>query len=402
MVTGAFQLARIPPVRFGAGRLAQLPETAAALGRRALLVTGASSLRASGRLEAAIASLEAAGISVRHVAIEGEPSTAFIDSARDSLRDAGLDLVIGIGGGSVIDGAKALSAMLPHRNSVLEHLEDVGSNRPHSGVKLPFVAVPTTSGTGGEMTKNAVLSRVGRDGYKKSLRHDSLIPDAVIVDPELMLSCPRGVTAACGMDALTQLLEPFLSPASSPAVDSLVVGALERVRDCLLPACGGGAGDVEVRAGMAYASMISGIALANAGLGIVHGLASPVGGFFPVPHGVVCGTLVAEATAANLAALRAEERAGGAPLGRARRALARYAEAGRILAPRSGRGSEAADGDALVERLREWIEALQLPRLGAFGIAEGDLDRIAGAAHNRNNPVQLNRQQILAVLAARL
>lgn len=401
MVTGAFQLARIPPVHFGPGKLAGLPRLAAGFGRRALLVTGAASLRSSGRLAALRGALEDAGLAVIPLAVEAEPTAAFVDATRDALRGEGLDLVIGIGGGSVIDAAKALSAMLPHRNSVLDHLEDVGRNVPHSGVKLPYLAAPTTSGTGGEMTKNAVLGATGPAGFKKSLRHENLIPDAVVVDPELMLSCPRAVTAACGMDAFTQLLEPYLSPASSPAVDALVLSALERVRDCLLPACGGGAGDVEVRSGMAYASLVSGIALANAGLGIVHGLASPIGGLFPAPHGAICGTLVASATAANLRALRAQAARGGAEAGAAGRGLSRYAALGRLFGGRADR-DDAWNGDHLAERLREWTEALPLPRLGAYGMTEADLDRVAEQAANRNNPVRLSRDEIRALVAERL
>lgn len=407
MTAASFALARIPPVRFGAGSLADLPKAAGTFGKRALLVTGAGSLEASGHLERVRGLLAEAGMAVRETSIRGEPSTRSIDAACAELRGGGFQVVIGIGGGSVIDGAKALSAMLPHGNSVLDHLEDVGTGAPHSGVKVPFVAVPTTSGTGGEMTKNAVISQVGPEGYKKSLRHENLIPDAVIVDPELMLTCPRAVTAACGMDALTQLLEPFLSPACGPFLDSLIAGALERARDCLLPACGEGAGDVAMRAGMAYAALVSGIALANAGLGIVHGLASPLGGFFPIPHGVVCGTLVAAATRANLRALGAAAARAGAGGGGAaeaagaERGLARYAAAGRLLGGRADR-DDAWNRDFLGDILERWTAELDLPRLGEFGVRESDLDRVAAGAGNRNNPVKLTREEILALLAERL
>jgi alcohol dehydrogenase len=388
MVTSSFAFARIPPIHFGPGKLAELPKTVSAFGNRALLVTGAASLKASGHLEKVQAALRKAGVDFQSVVIDAEPSTRFIDETCAKLRGQGLQVVIGIGGGSVIDGAKALSAMLPHANSVLDHLEDVGRNVPHSGVKLPYVAVPTTSGTGGEMTKNAVMSMVGPQGYKKSLRHDNLIPDAVIVDPELMVGCPPAITAACGMDAFTQLLEPYLSPASSPLTDALALSALEKIRDNLVPACTYGAGDLNVRAGMAYASMLSGVALANAGLGIVHGLASPIGGFFPIPHGVVCGTLVASATESNIAALR---RVGGAT------ALSKYARIGILFGGREEKG-EAYNCDALVDRLKEWTEALELPRLGSFGVKDADLPRIAQKTSNRNNPVKLTRDDICELL----
>jgi alcohol dehydrogenase len=415
----SFSFSGMPPVHFGAGKLSGLPRIARAFGCEALLVTGKASLESGGHLERVLDGLKAAGFGVRRIIIAAEPSTEFIDRTCADLRAGGapIDVVIGIGGGSVIDGAKAISAMLPHRNSVFDHLEDVGSNLPHSGVKVPYVAVPTTSGTGGEMTKNAVLSMVGPGGYKKSLRHDNLIPDAVIVDPELMLTCPPHVTAACGMDAFTQLLEPYLSPLASPLSDALAWSGLEKAREHLVPAATDRGGDLEVRAGMAYASLLSGAALANAGLGLVHGLASPIGGFFEIPHGVVCGTVVAEATAANLAALRGEAGASaagrsatsGAPSaagssavpGDPRVALAKYAKVGILFGGDASKG-EAWNCDFLVERLHALTEALRLPRLSEYGISERDLDRIVAKASNRQNPVKLSPEAIRGVLARRL
>jgi alcohol dehydrogenase len=393
MVAAPFTFARMPTTHFGPGKLAALPAIAAGFGKHALLITGASSLKAGGHEGRVHQGLADAGIRFETLVIDSEPSTDFIDGTCARLRGRGFDVVIGIGGGSVIDGAKTISAMLPHGNSVLDHLEDVGRNVPHSGVKIPYVAVPTTSGTGGEMTKNAVISMVGPQGYKKSLRHDNLIPDAVIVDPELMITCPPKITAACGMDAFTQLLEPYLSPNASPLTDALALSGLEKIRDNLIPACTHGGGDLDVRGGMAYASMLSGVALANAGLGIVHGLASPIGGFFPIPHGVVCGTLVAEATGANIAALR---KRGGNPAG-----LPKYAKVGALFGG-DGAKSEAWNCDFLVDKLREWTAALDLPRLGAYGIAAGDFDRIADKTSNRHNPVKLERDEIRALLARRL
>ncbi len=389
----AFDFARIPTVHFGAGKLAELPKIAAGFGSNALLVIGAGSLETSGSLARIQDGLQMAGIRIESLSIESEPSTQFIDAACVRLRQHGLQMVIGIGGGSVIDGAKALSAMLPHSNSVLDHLEDVGRNVPHSGVKLPYIAVPTTSGTGGEMTKNAVLSSVGTHGYKKSLRHENLIPNSVIIDPELMLSCPAHITAACGMDAFTQLLEPYLSPLASPLTDALALSGLEKIRDCLIPSCTDRSGDVTVRAGMAYASMVSGIVLANAGLGIVHGLASPIGGFFPVPHGVVCGTLVGSATQTNLKALR--ERGDGAW------ALAKYAKVGIVLGGGEGK-SQTYLGEFLVDTLNGWTETLKLPRLGAYGIGILDRDRIADSTSNRHNPVSLTKSEICEIISRRL
>lgn len=405
MVKDGFTFARIPSLHFGAGKLSELTKVAGAFGSEALLVTGGSSLKASGHLDKIHASLRGAGIRFHSLIIDAEPSTSFIDGTCARLRSLGLQVVIGIGGGSVIDGAKAISAMLPHGNSVLDHLEDVGRNVPHTGVKLPYVAVPTTSGTGGEMTKNAVISMVGPDGYKKSLRHENLIPDAVIVDPELMVTCPPHITAACGMDAFTQLLEPYLSPIASPLTDALALSGLEKIRDCLIPACTDRGGEIPVRAGMAYASMLSGVVLANAGLGIVHGLASPIGGFFPMPHGVVCGTLVASATESNIAALRNRgnqgDRAGQDASGAVAIALAKYAKVGVLFGGDEAKG-QAYNCDFLVAKLRAWTDILKLPRLGAYGITAADFGRIADKTSNRHNPVKLDRREIGELLARRL
>ena len=393
MTIPAFSFARIPQLYFGPGRLAELPRIASGFGREALLITGAASLRAGGRLDNVLAGLAQAGMNVHSLVIDAEPSTRSIDDTCAALRGRGFQVVIGIGGGSVIDGAKAISAMLPHANSVHDHLEDVGRNVPHSGVKVPYVAVPTTSGTGGEMTKNAVLSMVGPEGYKKSLRHDNLIPDAVIVDPELMLTCPPAITAACGMDAFTQLLEPYLSPIASPLTDALAWSGLEHARENLVPACTGRGGDIGVRAGLAYASMLSGVALANAGLGVVHGLASPIGGYFPIPHGVVCGTLVASATEENIAELR---RTGDNP-----GALVKYARVGTLFGGSADKG-EAWNCDALVAGLKEWTGSLGLPRLGEYGITAGDIDRIVAKTSNRHNPVKLGPDALGRLISRRL
>lgn len=408
----SFNFARMPKVHFGAGKISELAPAVLEFGKHALLVTGAKSLQTSGYLQKIQRALEQSGIRWKLLVIDSEPSTDFIDSTCAKLRTLNLEVVIGIGGGSVIDGAKTISAMLPHTNSVHDHLEDVGRKVPHSGIKLPYIAVPTTSGTGGEMTKNAVISMIGENGYKKSLRHDNLIPDAVIVDPELMLLCPSHITAACGMDAFTQLLEAYLSPIASPLTDALALSGIEKIIQNLIPACTNKSGDLEVRSNLAYASMLSGVVLANAGLGIVHGLASPIGGYFPVPHGVVCGTLIASATKANLAALRKEfELLVHADSTKAKRdacliALQKYAKVGTLFANTTNEEMESASitimGDFLVSELNKWTVTLKLPRLGEYGITSQDFDRIVEKTSNRNNPITLEKEQLKAILAQRL
>ena len=394
MMIRPFDYARIPSLYFGAGKLGLLPKLVGKFNARTvLLVIGGRSLEQSGRLQAIQRNMDAVAIKHHRIVCEGEPTAALIDRICETYRPRQIDVVVGIGGGSVVDAGKAVSAMLPHDNSIFDHLEGVGRGIPHSGIKKPYIAMPTTSGTGSEMTKNAVISEVGPSGYKKSIRHDNLVPDAVVVDGELLVSCPRDVTAACGMDALTQLLEPFLAPTASALTEALVWSGLEAIRDNLLPACGAGAADLGVRQGMAYASLLSGIALANDGLGIVHGLAGPIGGFFEIPHGVACGTLVGAAARANLRALR--DRDPESP------ALDKMARVGRLFSGAAEEGREAGC-DALVATLDAWTERLELPRLSRYGIEERHLDKILDAAANRNNPVELSREEIRGILLERL
>ncbi len=389
-----FFFAKVPPIYFGAGKLQKLPSLAQELGGKIiLLVTGSKSLKTTGKLAIVQSLLEKAGLEHHQIACGSEPTTSYIDRICDRFREHQINLVVGIGGGSAIDAGKAISAMLPHNNSILDHLEGVGKGIPHSGIKVPFIAIPTSSGTGGEVTKNAVISEVGPDGYKKSLRHNNLIPDAVIVDSELLLSCPRAVTAACGMDAFTQLLEPYLSPIASPMTDALAWSGIEAVVANLLASCGAGAQDLRVREGMAYGSLISGIALANAGLGIVHGLASPIGGFFPIPHGVVCGTLMAASIKANWAALREREPQNPA--------IAKMAKLGELLCDELGH-TQAYYCEALVEILENWTNQLKIPLLSEYGIQSKDFERIISKTRNRNNPIELTPHEIRNLLESRL
>jgi alcohol dehydrogenase class IV len=293
----------------------------------------------------------------------------------------------------VVDAGKAISAMLPCAGSVRSYLEVVG-DREHPGEKLPFIAVPTTAGTGSEATKNAVLSSVGLDGFKASLRHDNFVPDLAVIDPELSLSCPADVSAACGMDAFCQLLESFVSTKASPLTDSLAIAGLRQAAGSLLAVCTTGAGDLGARASMAQASFLSGITLANAGLGVVHGFAAPIGGFFPIPHGVVCGSLLAPAVSITIAKLRVGERE-NAP------ALEKFAAIGALVA--GGAAGDVAGGcDALIDWLYRLAERLAIPRLSDYGVHASDCDRIIERAGSKNNPVPLNREEMRRILLERI
>ncbi|MCW5695620.1 MAG: iron-containing alcohol dehydrogenase [Bauldia sp.] len=391
-----FSLSRLPRIILGAGTVRQLPETARAFGTKALLVTGTRSLRMSAHWAPLTAGLREASIAWEELAVSGEPSPQLVDGAVWALHDRAIEVVIGIGGGSVLDAAKAIAGLLRPGNSVMDHLEGVGPELPYRGPAVPFIAVPTTAGTGSEATKNAVLSVHGADGFKKSFRDDRLVAEYAIVDPDLLAGCPPELIAADGMDALTQLLESLVSTRASPFTDALALSGLAAVRDSLAPWFEGRGDVAAAQSGMAYAALLSGITLAQAGLGAVHGLAAPMGAFFDIPHGVVCGTLVADTTRANIAALTAR-----VPQSMA---LAKYATAGRVLAD-DDRLGDAAARDALVATLDTLTARLALPRLAAYGIGEDDIDRIvaaSGGSSMKTNPIVLTAPELATILRARI
>jgi len=396
MVVDAFELARLPSVSFGEGALQRVPEIAASIGARMLLLTGAESFRASRHWPVFSSALEQHGLTWDTCVVDGEPSPERIDEIVAKFHGSGVEVVVGIGGGSVVDAAKAVAGLLIPGNSVRDHLEGVGKGEPYLGPVVPWVAVPTTAGTGSEATKNAVLSVPGKGGFKRSFRDEALVARHAVIDPLLLESCPPELVAADGMDALTQLIESFVSVRSNPFTDALTTSALVAARHGLLPWYEDRDDVQAARERMAYASWISGVALAQTGLGAVHGLASPLGAFFPVPHGVVCGTLVAAATQINVAAMR--DRQPDNP------ALGRYARMHAVLA-----GSDRVDTEEgpeeLVELLRDWTHRLELPRLGAFGVRGSDVDRVVEASRGssmRTNPVELTDEEIAAILRERL
>ena len=387
-----FSIARLPRIEFGSGALEKLPEISAGYGSRLLLVTGQRSFAESEPGTRLFAQLHQRGMAWEQVRVSGEPSPEFVDATVAALRGTPFDAVVGIGGGSALDAAKAIAGLLRPGNSVMDHLEGVGPELPYHGPSTPFIAVPTTAGTGSEATKNAVLTAPG--GFKKSFRDDRLVAEWAIVDPDLLATCPPALIAADGLDAFTQILESFVSTRANPLTDALARSGIMAARDAL-PALHRQQ-SAAARAPMAYASLMSGICLAQTGLGAVHGLASPLGAFFPIPHGVVCGTLVAAATASNIAAL--EARAPDHP------ALPKYGEIGRRFAMQKGLSGPDARA-FLVDSLRRWEVQLALPRLAAYGIGESDLPRIVAASRGgsmKTNPIVLTDAELTDILACRL
>lgn len=387
-----FFIASLPRIEFGSGSLQKLPEVATGYGKRLLFVTGARSFLASARATRLFDALRQRGCSWETVQIAMEPAPTLVDATVAALRGEAIDAVIGIGGGSALDAAKAIAALLKPGNSVMDHLEGVGPGLPYAGPATPFIAVPTTAGTGAEATKNAVLSLPGQ--FKRSFRDDKLMAQWAIVDPDLLASCPPQLIAAEGMDAFTQLLESFVSTRSNPMTDALARSGIMAVKDALLSLHA--EQSAAAREKMAYASLMSGICLAQTGLGSVHGLAAPLGAFFPIPHGVACGTLVATATAVNIEAMHAREP--GNP------ALAKYAEIGRRFARQKGLSGEDAR-NVLICTLQQWEGTLALPCLSLCNVASADFARIIANSRGgsmKTNPIVLTDDEIARILARRL
>jgi len=385
-----FSLASMPQLHFGAGMISVLPTAAKNFGGRVLLITGAHSFISSEHGQNLLEEFRASNILVEQFSIAKEPSPDMIDAAVKEFSDEQPDCVIAVGGGSALDGGKAISAMLPLGRPVKDYLEGVGKVPAHPGVKVPFIAVPTTSGTGSEATKNAVISEIGEAGYKRSLRHNNFVPDLAIVDPVLTLSCPSATTAASGMDAFTQLLESYVSTASNPMTDALAVEGLKCVAGALANVYRDGA-NLEARTDMALASYLSGITLANAGLGLVHGFASPIGGYFEIPHGVICSTLMGPVNRITVRKLRVRK---NHP-----EALKKYATVGKIFS-QEGRRPDDYYIDSLLSTIESWSKEMNIPSLSRYGIKRDHFNKIVEGTGNKNNPIALEHDEMVEVLEA--
>ena len=296
---GRWQFATAGQILFGRGAAADAAAIVAGFGSRVLVVTGATPGRAAWLIDG----LAARGCDCATLQVGGEPDLTLVREGAEAARRERIEVVVGIGGGSALDTAKAVAALATNDGDPLDYLEVVGRGQPLGAAPLPCVAIPTTAGTGSEVTRNAVLAVPDRR-VKVSLRDPRMLPRAAIVDPELTYELPPDLTAHTGLDALTQLIEPFLSVRATPLVDALCRDGIGRAARSLRAACANGR-DAAAREDMALASLFGGLALANAGLGAVHGLAGPIGGMFPAPHGAVCAALLPHVMAANLSALRA-------------------------------------------------------------------------------------------------
>ena len=378
----SFEFAAPARILFGEGKLREVGPLAAALGSRALVVSGSS-----GRTGPLVRLLHASGIATAELRVSGEPTTTLVEQGVAHARGERCDLVVALGGGSAIDAGKAIAALLTNRGALRDYLEVVGSGRPLTERSAPLVAIPTTAGTGAEVTRNAVLM-VEEERVKVSLRSPLMLPAVALVDPELTYTLPPAVTASTGLDALAQCVEPFVTPHANPLTDAVAREGMRRAAGALRRAFRNG-GDVDARRDMAVASLCGGLALANAKLGAVHGFAAPLGGMFPVPHGIACARLLPPVVEVNVRALRA--RAPASP------ALERYDEVARILT--GDPNARAPDG---VAWLRELGDELNVPALSAYGVAAADIpqvvDKARRASSMQGNPIALTDEELAEVL----
>ena len=387
----SFQFSSLPKIIFGTGKRNELAAEVSSRGRKVLLLTGSSSIHNSGHGEEIISGLKSANLELEHEVIAHEPSPSLIDQIVNKYRHADVQVVAAVGGGSVMDAGKAVSAMIPVEGSIRDYLEGIGE-RKHPGLKIPFIAIPTTSGTGSEMTKNAVISEVGEEGFKKSLRHDNFIPELAIIDPEMMLSCPARLTATSGMDAFSQLLESYLSTKANTMTDALALQGLKQIKRYLLRAYLEGEQNLEARSGMALAAMFSGITLAHAGLGLVHGFASPLGGFYYVPHGVVCGSLMAPVFAVTIDNLLENPD---------HPAIKKLLIVSKVFADFKYK-TELEYLQGFKEKLIHITNLLEVPLLSEYGLKEEGIQKVVNCTSHKYHPVRLTNEQMVEVLRDRI
>jgi len=386
-----FQFARLPKIYFGIGKIADLPGIIKVYGKKIVLVTGKNSFIQSQHAEKLFYDFEKADIGYYLINIPGEPSSEIIDGAVKRLNGEDIKVVVGIGGGSVLDAGKAISAMIYKKESVKDFLETVG-NKEHPGTKIPFIALPATSGTGSEATKNAVISQIGKNGFKKSLRHDNFVPDVAIIDPELTLQCPQEITAASGMDCFTQLTESYLSDKSNEYTDALAIEGIKAIKASLIRSYIHGE-DIEARTDMSFAALTSGICLANAGLGVVHGFAASLGGMYNIPHGVICGTLLAISNEINVRELK---RKSNNPV-----ALKKYALLGELFLDEKGKPDDYYI-DGFIRYLHKLTHDFHVPGLKKYGLEEKNIELICSKTEIKNNPVKLAPEDLIEIISNRL
>ncbi len=387
-----FEFFCVPRIVFGCGTFQRIAELTAPMGNNAMLVTNAGQPGDDGVIDRVSRTLSTAGIGTTVYRQTGEPTVSDVDQAVTLARRSGCDVVIGLGGGSAIDAAKAVAGLLTNGGAPLDYMEVIGQGLPLTKPAAPWIAMPTTAGTGAEVTKNAVLGSPAQH-FKASLRSEHLLARIALIDPELAVPVRPEITARSGLDALCQLIESYTSNRAQPISDALAVKGIRLAAAALQRAFADGS-DLDARQDMAMAAMLSGITLANVGLGAVHGFAAPMGANLPIPHGTVCAALLPHVVRANIAALQAESNE--------HPCLERYADVGRIVTGQDELESAEARHVA-VQFLEDLTLQLGIPSLGAFGLEPHqfpDLVALAGKASSmRYNPVVLSDEALTEILS---
>jgi len=377
-----FEFATATRIIFGNGSFKKIPGLMEGKGKKVLLVTGKNQTLATLLDD----ELKKSGIESVLFSIGSEPTVTDIENGARLARETGCDRVVGIGGGSAIDSAKAIAALVPNPGELTDYLEVIGKGKQLTEAPLPCIAVPTTAGTGAEVTRNSVIKSDDHQ-VKVSLRSERMYPSVAVVDPELTLTMPPDITASTGADALTHLLETFVSGQSNPFIDMLCREGMQRISTSLLPAFTDGS-NLPARENMAFASMLGGMALANVKLGAVHGFAGPIGGMFPIPHGAVCACLLPAVLEVNISTLKKKNQA---------TLLSRFGEVAQILT-----GEKSATADDTIFWAKTLIQKLQIPSLSDFGLSTADFPILAEKAKNsssmKGNPVELDNPQLFAIL----
>jgi len=378
-----FEFSTASRIIFGTGAVSEMGQTLSGMGNRTLVVSGESTVRAKPVLDV----LYDQKISFNLFSIHGEPTVDAVSTGTAIARSMKCDLVIGVGGGSVLDASKAIAILATNEGDIFDYLEVIGKGKSFENPCLPLILIPTTAGTGAEVTRNAVIG-VPEQRIKVSLRSPLIQAKLALVDPELSHSMPPPLTASTGMDALTQLIEPYVSNKATPITDVLCLEGIARCSRSLIKAYQQ-RDDQIAREDMALASMMSGIALANAKLGIVHGIASVIGGMFEAPHGAICARLLPAAMAVNINALEMR--------GMDRQVILRYDRIAQIVCGDSS--SKAEDG---IRWVRQMAEALAIPPLSKYGIGRSDfpviVEKSAVASSTKGNPIGLSVEEINNIL----
>ena len=376
-----FNFATASQIFFGRGTISKVPELVENYGNKILLVTGKNQGRAKPLTDRLPASVQ-----VVFFHVNAEPATTTIDQGVKLARENQCEAIVGFGGGSVIDSAKAIAALTPNAGELLDYLEVIGKGKKLEEKPLPFIAIPTTAGTGAEASKNSVIYSAEHK-VKVSLRSQLMFADVAVIDPELTLSVPPEVTAITGMDALTHLLETFVSCQANPFIDNFSREGMQRVSRSLLKAYENGS-NLEAREDMAYAALLGGMALANVKLGAVHGFAGPMGGMVPIPHGAVCARLLPAVMEANLKSAKSQN---------LKYIISKYDEVAQLLTGESNARSEEG-----VQWAQQMVEKLNIPSLSAFGLTPDDfpvlVEKAKKASSMKGNPVVLSDESLMLIL----